>query len=131
MLLPRIARAQQLRDLCAAQPVSPCDCPLKRCTGWDSLGGADWNEAQLPAVATVRDVEVLEPTFEEFHPNGTRYESADAPVSIKHFPTNRCDVHRCLRCGQHVLRYTEYGGYYVDPRGRRLNPGLIVDDAAA
>jgi hypothetical protein len=128
MLLPRIARAQVLRDLCAAHPSRPCDCPLKRCAGWDSLGGADWNEAQLPAVATIRDVEVLEPSFEEHHPNGTRYESPDAPVSLAHFPTNRCDVHHCQRCGQHVLKYTEYGGYYVDPRGRRLNPDWIVDD---
>jgi len=31
--------------------------------------------------------------------------------------------------GQHVLKYTEYGGYYVDPRGRRLNPDLIADEA--
>ena len=76
--------------------------------------------------ATLRDPDVLEPTFEEYHPNGTRYESPDAPVSLAHFPTNRCEVHACQRCGQHVLRYTEYGGYYVDPRARRLNPDLIV-----
>ena len=128
MVLPRISRAQALRDLCAASTVAECTCPLKRCAGWDSLGGADWDAAQLPAVATVRDVEVLEPTFEEYHPQGTRYESPDAPVSLAHFPVNRSDVHHCTRCGQHVLRYTEYGGDYVDPRGRRLNPDLIVGE---
>ena len=130
MQLPRISRANQLRDLCAANPATDCTCPLKRCAGWDSLGGADWDEKQLPAVATLRDVDMLEPTFEEYHPNGTRYESQNAPVSLAHFPTNRCDIHHCQRCGQHVLRYTEYGGYYVDARGRRLNPDLIVDDPA-
>ena len=72
MVLPRITHAQQLRELCATSPSQACDCPLKRCTGWDSLGGADWDQAQLPVVATVRDVEVLEPTFEEYHPQGTR-----------------------------------------------------------
>jgi hypothetical protein len=126
MSLPRIDRAQQLRDLCASSTPQDCTCPLKRCAGWDSLGGADWDEERLPAVATLRDVD-QEPTFEEFHPAGTRYESADAPISLRHHPTNRCEVHRCQRCGQHVLRYTEYGGYYVDPRARRLNPELIAD----
>ena len=128
MTLPRISSAQQLRERCAEHSSTVCDCPLKRCLGWESLGGADWDESQLPAVATLRDAEVLEPTFEERHPNGTRYESPLAPVSVAHFPVNRCDLHHCLRCGQFVLRYTEYGGYYVDPRGRRLDPTLIVDD---
>ena len=125
MSLPRIDRAQQLRDLCAASPAQDCTCPLKRCVGWDSLGGADWDAQRLPAVASLRDPD-LEPTFEEFHPCGTRYESPDAPISVSHHPVNRCEVHHCQRCGQHVLRYTEYGGYYVDPRARRIDPSLIV-----
>jgi hypothetical protein len=79
-------------------------------------------------VATLRDVTVQEPTFEEYHPEGTRYESPQAPVSLAHHPFNRCEVHHCQRCGQHVLRYTEYGGYYVDARARRLDPTLIVGD---
>ena len=126
MEVPHIACAQELRELCANRPSKACDCPLKRCVGWDSLGGADWDTTALPVVATLRDVTVLEPTFEEYHPDGTRYESPQAPVSLAHHPFNRCEVHHCLRCGQHVLRYTEFGGYYVDPRARRLNPDLIV-----
>jgi hypothetical protein len=78
-------------------------------------------------VATLRDPDVYEPTFEEQHPNGTRYESADAPVALKFFPYNRCDVYACDTCQQHALRYTEFGGYYVDPRARRLNTELISD----
>jgi hypothetical protein len=27
------------------------------------------------------------------------------------------------------LRYTEFGGYYIDHRARRLDPALIVDTA--
>ena len=128
MEVPHIACAQQLRELCANRPSTACDCPLKRCVGWDSLGGADWDTKALPVVATLRDVAVLEPTFEEYHPDGTRYESPQAPVSLAHHPFNRCEVHHCQRCGQHVLRYTEYGGYYVDARARRLDPTLIVGD---
>jgi hypothetical protein len=78
-------------------------------------------------VAALRDPDVYEPTFEEQHPKGTRYESADAPVVLKFFPYNRCDVYACGRCHQHALRYTEFGGYYVDQRARRLNPELISD----
>jgi hypothetical protein len=78
-------------------------------------------------VATLRDPEVYEPTFEEQHPNGTRYESPDAPVALKFFPYNRCDLHACGKCHQYVLRYTEFGGYYVDHRARRLETALILD----
>jgi len=45
---------------------------------------------------------VYAPGFEEYHPEGTRYESADAPVSVTHFPYNRCDVFSCNQCAQHV-----------------------------
>ena len=79
------------------------------------------------AVATLRDPEVYEPTFEEHHPQGTRYDSPEAPVSVKHFPYNRCELNACRKCQQHVLRYTEFGGYYVDHRARRLNAELIND----
>jgi hypothetical protein len=78
---------------------------------------------------------VYEPTFEEQHPNGTRYDSANAPVALKFFPYNRCDVFSCSRCERFLLRYTEFGGYYVDHRVRALNAELVVDapipDAAA
>ena len=80
----------------------------------------DWPQAQLAPVASLRDPHIDEPTFEEHHPNGTRYESADAPVALKFFPYNRCDVFACQRCQQTVLRYTEFGGYYVDHRARRI-----------
>ena len=81
----------------------------------------------MQQVATLRDPEVYEPTFEEHHPNSTRYDSADAPVALKFFPYNRCDVFACNRCQQQVLRYTEFGGYYVDHRARRLDAALISD----
>jgi hypothetical protein len=76
-----------------------------------------------------------EPTFEEFHPEGTRYDSPLAPIAPAFFPYNRCDVFACNRCQRVLLRYTEFGGYYVDHRVRALNGDLVVDaplpDAAA
>lgn len=108
-----------------------CDCSLRRCQPWDSVAEGDWPTSHLQAVASLRDPAVQEPTFEEHHPNGTRYDSADAPVAITFFPFNRCDVWLCSRCDQHWLRYTEFGGYYLDHRSRRLDPGLVVDPPPA
>jgi hypothetical protein len=68
-----------------------------------------------------------EPTFEEFHPQGTRYDSPLAPFAPEFFPCNRCDVFSCNRCQRVVLRYTEFGGYYVDHRVRALRADLVVD----
>jgi len=119
--LPTSQALQQLVD----RPHTSCQCVLQRCAGWESVSDTEWPAAQLTPVATLRDPEVYEPTFEEHHPNGTRYASADAPVALKFFPYNRCDVFACSQCQQHVLRYTEFGGYYVDHRARRLNPTTL------
>jgi hypothetical protein len=121
---PFIASAQALHHI-VDRPHTPCQCSLERCAGWESVNDAQWPAQQLQLVGTLRDPDVYEPSFEEHHPKGTRYESAEAPVSVKHFPYNRCDVFSCNQCSQHVLRYTEFGGYYVDPRGRRITAGLI------
>ena len=121
---PFIESSQALRDI-VDRPHTACQCSLERCAGWESVNDMQWPSQQLELVGTLRDPDVYEPGFEEHHPNGTRYESANAPVSIKHFPYNRCEVFSCNRCAQHVLRYTEFGGYYVDPRGRRITAGLI------
>lgn len=120
----KITNNNQLRKL-IEKPLHKCKCSLERCSGWESINDAQWPTKQLQLVGTLRDPDVYEPGFEEHHPQGTRYESADAPVSVKHFPYNRCDVFSCDQCAQHVLRYTEFGGYYVDPRGRRITAGLI------
>ena len=124
--VPFIHSPETLRQL-AGQPHAPCECSLQHCAGWESVSEAVWPATQMTHVATLRDPDVHDPTFEEHHPNGTRYESADAPVALKFFPYNRCDVHACHACQQHVLRYTEFGGYYIDPRARRLNADLITD----
>jgi hypothetical protein len=71
-----------------------------------------------------------EPTFEEFHPQGTRYDSPLAPIATQFFPYNRSDVFSCSRCQRVLLKYTEFGGYYVDHRVRALNADLVVDAPA-
>lgn len=112
--------------LALLQPAAQtCQCNLKRCAGWESVNDTEWPAQAMQKLATLRDPDVYEPTFEEHHTNGSRYESADAPVSVKHFPYNRCDVFQCNACSQTVLRYTEFGGYYVDHRARRIGPELL------
>lgn len=103
-----------------------CSCSLKRCSGWDSLSDADWPKQYLKQVATLRDPHIQEPTFEEYPLDRVRMEHPNALVSIEHFPYNRCDVYVCSQCKQAVMRYTEFGGYYVDPRARRIGLSLLV-----
>jgi hypothetical protein len=126
---PEVVDAQTLRTL-AAQPIERCDCVLKVCQGWESVSDDRWPADQMQAVGTLRrpvPEGQVELTFEEFHPNGTRYASPDAPIAPGYFPFNRCDVHACKRCGCAVLKYTEYGGYYVDHRVRLVDADRVVD----
>lgn len=137
---PLIKTAQALLDLCQSTSSSKdhglgplqktalsCSCTLKNAQGWSSISETQWPD-HLREVATLRDPESDEPSFEEYHPNATHYDSVDAPVAMGFFPTNRCNVFECNKCQHFVLRYTEFGGYYVDPRARLLNPALIVID---
>lgn len=118
--------AHTLRALAAAHPARPCQCSVGPCAGWESLPQERWPADHMKLLGSLRDPQADEPTFEEYHPHGTRYGSADAPVSPEHFPYNRCDVLACARCDRLLLRYTEYGGYYVDHRVRELRTECIV-----
>lgn len=124
-----IKTAAELRTLQTESPFQAvCACGLGACAGWTSLTEERWPASQMQIVATLRDPEVYEPTFEERHPNGTRYDSPDAPVALTFFPYNRCDLFRCGHCKRQLLRYTEYGGYYVDHRVRELGPDVPILD---
>jgi hypothetical protein len=116
-----------LRRLAQAQPAQPCpDCAALRAPGWEALS-ATFDARQLHKVGTLRRPEVEEPTLEEYHPGGTNAWSPDAPIAPAFFPYNRCDAWQCARCGRAFLRYTEYGGYYVEERVRPLQAALVVD----
>ena len=127
--MSEVLSAAALRRMAQSKPQA-CDCALKACRGWESVSDDRWPAAQMALAGTLRQPVPqgqTEPTYEEFHPNGTRYESANAPVAPGYFPFNRCDVYACTRCQCAVLKYTEYGGYYVDPRVRLVDADLVVD----
>ncbi|MBK6648626.1 MAG: hypothetical protein IPG42_02290 [Betaproteobacteria bacterium] len=115
-------------DLAAlAQAASPDACSLcapLACEGWESLP-ATFDQSVLIAAASLRNLQVDEPDLTEYHPNGTHTWSSDAPIAPTYFPYNLCTVWTCRQCARVFLRYTEYGGYYVDERIRAVNPALI------
>jgi len=99
-------------------------CAALVCLGWESMPGG-FDASALERVGTLRNTADEDPTVAEYHPNGTNSWSADAPIAPDYFPYNRCDVWNCRACGRPFLRYTEYGGYYVDERIRELNPNYV------
>ncbi|PUE50623.1 hypothetical protein B9Z47_02410 [Limnohabitans sp. 2KL-1] len=126
--------AQALQALGQAATPLACTCPVGACTGWESVTEDRWPAAQMTTLGSLRAMPAdpyagteAEPTFEEFHLRGTRYESPDAPIAPRYFPYNRCDVLACGPCQRVLLKYTEFGGYYVDHRVRALQPELVVD----
>ena len=118
-----------LADPTHAVRVVDCTFGMAACVGWESVAETRWPINAMQQVGTLQDPETphgMELTFEEFHPEGTRYDSANAPVAPSFFPYNRCDVFACGTCHRTLLKYTEYGGYYVDPRVRVLQAEHIV-----
>jgi hypothetical protein len=125
--------AQALRALGETVKSSACTCPVGACAGWESVPDDRWPMRQMRKVGSLRDATdpfdpaAAEPTFEEFHPEGTRYESTDAPFAPRFFPYNRCEAFACSTCQRVLLKYTEFGGYYVDHRVRALQSERVVD----
>lgn len=118
--------ALSLQQAGPCAPLRACDCALGPCPGWESFTEERWPQAQMRPVGTLRDPDIEDPTTEEYHPQGTRYDDADAPIAVDFYPYNRCEVHACNRCDRVLLRYTEFGGYYVDHRLRQLDPARVV-----
>jgi hypothetical protein len=128
IIVKHIANSAELRfALGKAEAPQACRCALGTCTAWESLAEYRWEAAQMTAIGTLRDPVVEEPTLEECHPQGTRYDSPNAPIAPAFFPYNQCEVWHCKRCDRHLLRYTEFGGYNVDPRVRVINVDNIID----
>ena len=128
LIVKHIANTAALRlVLINATAPQDCRCALGACTAWESLAEYRWEAVQMTAVGTLRDPCIEEPTLEERHPQGTRYDSPNAPIAPAFFPYNQCDVWHCQRCERHLLRYTEFGGYNVDPRVRVLDAENIID----
>ena len=123
---PRLDAAD-LRRLAAASPRTPCaTCASLVAPGWEAMPGG-FDRQLLRQVGSLRDPAIEDPTLDEHHPAGTRGWSADAPIAPLYFPYNRCDVWQCVACSRPFVRYTEYGGYYVEERVRELDAELVVD----
>ena len=110
----------------SAAVTMPCSCNTVSLAAWQALP-MTLTLDRFEDVGTLMDDPYDEPTFVEYHPHGTRYEGADAPIAPAYYPYNRCTVARCLDCGRHYLRYNEAGGYFTELRIRALQPELLVD----
>ena len=108
---------------------TPCSCNTVSLAAWQALP-MTLTLDHFEEVGTLMDDPYDEPTFVEFHPDDTRYESADAPIAPAYYPYNRCTVARCLDCGRYYLRYNEAGGYFTELRIRALQPDLLIDAKA-
>ena len=118
--------ADMLRQAAEDHTPCVCSCPLGTCVGWESFTEDRWPKEQMRQLGSLRDPDAYEPTVVEYHPQGTRYASPDAPIAVDFFPCNISDVYACATCQRVVLRYTEFGGYYVDHRVRQLDAQLVV-----
>jgi hypothetical protein len=103
-----------------------CACGIESYGEWTRIP-VSFPEQQMRVAGTLVDDPYVEATYTEFHPAGTSYWSADAPIAWRHYPFNRCSVLECTVCGRCCLKYVEAGGYYVEPRIRALDPRLLVD----
>lgn len=119
--------AQDVQKLAAAsaQVKTPCDCARTAIPGWESQSST-FPEELLVKLGRISSQDDGDLTVEEYHPHGTNLWSPDAPIALRYFPANRSEVWQCSRCSRCYLRYTEYGGYYVDRRIRALQPQLIA-----
>ena len=125
--MPRIAFKSLMRlALASASVTKPCSCNKESLVAWRALP-LSLELDRFEEVGTLFDDPYDEPTFAEFHPACTRYDSDAAPIAPAFYPYNRCTVARCLDCGRHYLRYNETGGYFTELRIRVLLPELIVD----
>jgi hypothetical protein len=117
-----------LYELAAASAgiTGPCSCCSVSLAAWQRLP-MTLELDRFEEVGTLLHDPYDDPTFEEYHSAGTRYDSEDAPIAPRYYPYNRCQVARCLNCGRHYLRYNEAGGYFTELRIRALRPELLVD----
>ena len=122
----QLLNAESLKAQTAHRYPQPCSCALGVCKGWESFTEDRWPKDQMKALGTLRDPDIYEPSPEEFHPQGTRYASPDAPIAVKFFPCNVSDVFACSTCKRVLMRYTEFGGYYIDHRVREVDSTLVV-----
>ena len=110
----------------SAKVTKKCSCSSVSLAAWQKLPNSlELNNFE--EVGTLMDDPYDEPSFVEYHPSGTRYDSEDAPIAPRYYPCNRSQLARCVACGRYFLRYNEAGGYFTELRIRALRPELLVD----
>lgn len=119
---------EELRQLAAASDAvtQECNCTIASLQGWTRTP-IDFPQAQMRSAGTLVVDPYADPTYAEYHPDGSNYWSPEAPIAPHYFPYNRCSVQQCTVCGRCCLAYVEAGGYYVEPRVRALASQRIVD----
>lgn len=109
----------------SASVTAACACARRTYPGWDSVSSTFPDEL-LECLGRVSSEPDGELPVQEYHPNGTHIWSPDAPIALHYYPANRSQIWQCRSCRRAYLRYTEYGGYYLDRRIRTLQPQLIT-----
>lgn len=105
---------------------APCAaCKPFASPGWERFP-ADNDGAALQRLGALWLPGDDEPTLDEHRTPGVEAWAPQAPISLAHHPYNRCEVWACRACGHPFLRYTEYGGYYIEPRIRELRAARLV-----
>ncbi len=116
---------KSLADASAAV-TQPCACAIDSYREWTRVP-VDFPESHLRTVGTVFDDLDDVATYAEYHPHGTTYWSADAPIAPRYYPYNDAQVAQCALCGRCALHHVERAGHCPEPRIRVLDPRLIVD----
>lgn len=123
-MIPNLSAAE-LHQLSCESTEKPCEfCDTFQCDSWETLP-TNFVASEYPVIGHCR-FEGSENIWEEYHPNKTTMWSRQAPVALQYYPYNRSDVAQCNHCKRVYLRYTEFGGYYVDQRIRLVNLYLIL-----
>ncbi|MCL6485126.1 MAG: hypothetical protein I4O49_13340, partial [Janthinobacterium lividum] len=105
-----------------------CSCCTVSLAAWQRLP-TSLELDRFEEVCPLRQDLYEEPTFEAYHPNGTRSASVDSPIAPRYYPANLSHVARCPNCARHYLRYNEAGCSFTELRIRALRPELLADAA--
>ncbi|MEY3950706.1 MAG: hypothetical protein RJB21_464 [Pseudomonadota bacterium] len=123
----KVFNASELKSLASLANDAPCiNCASHNFSSWETILSTFDREA-IQMVGTLQ-VPHTDKVWDEYHPSGTDQWSPNAPIAIRHHPYNSSDVYQCTKCQTVYLRYTEYGGYYVDERIRVVKPELVVQN---
>ena len=102
MMAIDFAGLKRLAEQSAAVAV-PCSCHDAALLAWRAVP-VTLELDQFEEVATLVDDPFDEPTFAEYHPHGTRYDSDDAPIAPRYFPCNRFAVASAPRITRKICR---------------------------